>query len=206
MAVQLVANQADAESGSSGGKVMEGEPATDTEEVAAALTLADTSPLAARIIRAEAEREGDIETREHIDVPGEIRSELVEPEGDSGAILDGGRLLDTSGTNADGELGNTQESAGGPADGELGNTQEGAVCTPSHLQVPETMPTNLPSSPRPRSRSCRSPVPPEQWRHSPRLNSASPGPHSPGQTKRPLSEDAEETGRNKRVKDRKSVV
>ena len=56
MAIQLVANQANAKSGLSGGKMMEGEPATDTEEVAATLTLADTSPLA------KAECEGDVET------------------------------------------------------------------------------------------------------------------------------------------------
>ena len=72
----------------------------------------------------------------------------------------------------------------------------------SHLQPPPPQsPTHL-ASPRPRSRSRRSPVPPEELRRSPRLHSPSPGPQalSPGTLKRSLPEDSREGGSSKRAK------
>jgi hypothetical protein len=87
-------------------------------------------------------------------------------------------------------------------DADLGDSRLGDKDPASHLQPPPPQSPGHLASPRLRSRTRRSPVPPEELRRSPRLHSPSPGPQrpSPSILKRSLPEDLEEGGSNKRAK------
>ena len=73
---------------------------------------------------------------------------LVEQVEDSSIVVEDGRVLDGNGIIADSDIGNEPHTVD-----ELGIAPQSTACQQSHLLIPETVLTDVPSSPRPRPRS-----------------------------------------------------